>query len=176
MLFLFPVAVLQKSNVVFVDMRGLLGDLVCTTGDVHYDLSKVYQSLCGYDFIIMERDMDSAAANILCDLREVTYDMLRLFHRRCGPCRGPSRTPLSPVLVPDSGQKQPYDVARSISTRRQPAVNVKISDGKNTCPLDCPFPPTTNGRRSLPSVTAHYTERVLAIRAGALPGSVAAGH
>ncbi|CAM9558807.1 unnamed protein product, partial [Sphacelaria rigidula] len=63
----------QRDNVVFVDMRGLLGDLVCTTGDVHYDLSKVYQSLCGYDFIIMERDMDSAAANILCDLRENVF-------------------------------------------------------------------------------------------------------
>lgn len=82
---------------VFVDMRGLLGNLVCTTGDVHYDLSKVYQSLCGYDFIILEREMDSAAANILSDLREVTYDMGGILHCPCMPCGGASRTPLSPV-------------------------------------------------------------------------------
>lgn len=63
--------VTQESSVIFVDMRGLLGELMCTTGDVHYDLSKVYQSLCGYDFIILDREMDATAAKNLCDLKEV---------------------------------------------------------------------------------------------------------
>lgn len=55
----------------FVDMRGALGDLVCTDGDMNYDLSKVYQSLCGYDFIILDKDVDTKAVEMLLDLEEV---------------------------------------------------------------------------------------------------------
>lgn len=62
----------KESNVVFVDMRGSLGDTVCTTGDVNYDLSKVYQSLCGYDFIILNKDLDDAAGDMLQDLKEAS--------------------------------------------------------------------------------------------------------
>lgn len=62
---------MQESNVAFVDMRGSLGDMVCTKGDVNYDLSKVYQSLCGYDFIIMDKELDATAMDILHDLKEV---------------------------------------------------------------------------------------------------------
>lgn len=57
---------------VFIDMRGSLGDIVCTEGDVNYDLSKVYQSLCGYDFIILDKALDQTAVDILDDLKEVT--------------------------------------------------------------------------------------------------------
>lgn len=52
-------------------MRGALGDLVCTEGDTNYDLSKVYQSLCGYDFFILDKDIDVNAAKMLHDLEEV---------------------------------------------------------------------------------------------------------
>lgn len=62
---------MQESEVVFIDMRGALGDLVSTEGDMNYDLSKVYQSLCGYDFIILDRDVDEKAAEMLLDLKEV---------------------------------------------------------------------------------------------------------
>lgn len=61
----------QESEVIFVDMRGSLGDTLCTDGDVNYDLSKVYQSLCGYDFMIMDKELDPTAVGILRDLEEV---------------------------------------------------------------------------------------------------------
>lgn len=52
-------------------MRGALGDLVCTEGDTNYDLSKVYQSLCGYDFFILDKDIDENAGSLLRDLEQV---------------------------------------------------------------------------------------------------------
>ena len=52
-------------------MRGALGDLASTQGDMNYDLSKVYQSLCGYDFFILDKDIDHNAASLLHDLEEV---------------------------------------------------------------------------------------------------------
>lgn len=55
----------------FVDMRGSLGETVCTSGDVNYDLSKVYQSLCGYDFFIMDKEIDPLSTGILKDLEKV---------------------------------------------------------------------------------------------------------
>ena len=44
----------DESTVKLIDMRGALGDVLTTQGDVTYDLSKVYQSLCGYDHIILD--------------------------------------------------------------------------------------------------------------------------
>ena len=44
----------NDSTIKFLDMRGALGDELTTEGDVAYDLSKVYQSLCGYDAIILD--------------------------------------------------------------------------------------------------------------------------
>ena len=35
----------DESTVKLIDMRGALGDVLTTQGDVTYDLSKVYQSL-----------------------------------------------------------------------------------------------------------------------------------
>lgn len=66
----------QANNPVFIDMRGALGDTVCTEGDVNYDLSKVYQSLNGYDFIILDKDLDQTAIDMLCDLEEVIREEL----------------------------------------------------------------------------------------------------
>lgn len=57
-------------------MRGALGDLLCTEGDANYDLAKVYQSLCGYDFIIMDKDVDPNAAEMLRDLEQVRITIL----------------------------------------------------------------------------------------------------
>ncbi|CAM9959645.1 unnamed protein product, partial [Hapterophycus canaliculatus] len=63
----------KESEVMFIDMRGALGDLVCTEGDMNYDLSKVYQSLCGYDFIILDKEVDAKAAEMLLDLKENVF-------------------------------------------------------------------------------------------------------
>ena len=40
-------------------MRGKLGDELSIYGDIYYDLSKVYQSLLGYDFIINDIELDN---------------------------------------------------------------------------------------------------------------------
>ncbi|CAN0003597.1 unnamed protein product, partial [Laminaria digitata] len=70
----FSNCLLNKANdPVFIDMRGALGDTVCTEGDVNYDLSKVYQSLNGYDFIILDKELDQTAIDMLCDLEENVF-------------------------------------------------------------------------------------------------------
>jgi tRNA A-37 threonylcarbamoyl transferase component Bud32 len=48
-----------KTNIKFIDMRGKLGDELSIYGDIYYDLSKVYQSLLGYDFIINDIELDN---------------------------------------------------------------------------------------------------------------------
>ncbi|CAN0125455.1 unnamed protein product, partial [Ectocarpus sp. 4 AP-2014] len=63
----------KEGDVAFVDMRGALGDLLCTEGDTNYDLAKVYQSLCGYDFIIMDKDVDPNGAEMLRDLEQNVF-------------------------------------------------------------------------------------------------------
>ena len=42
------------NSVKLVDMRGSLDGELTLRGDLMYDLSKVYQSLLGYDFIILK--------------------------------------------------------------------------------------------------------------------------
>ena len=59
----------NDSRVKFLDMRGALGDVLTTKGDVAYDLSKVYQSLCGYDFIILDAPLTPVHAENLARLR-----------------------------------------------------------------------------------------------------------
>ena len=36
-------------------MRGSLGKLLTLCGDKLYDLAKIYQSLLGYDFILLDK-------------------------------------------------------------------------------------------------------------------------
>jgi hypothetical protein len=43
----------SSNDTFFIDMRGRIGDVLTTSGDVLYDLGKVYQSLYGYDFILL---------------------------------------------------------------------------------------------------------------------------
>lgn len=38
----------------FIDMRGMQGSTMTLQGDATYDLGKIYQSLCGYDFILQD--------------------------------------------------------------------------------------------------------------------------
>ena len=44
----------KGRGVKFLDMRGALGDVLTTGGDVLYDLSKIFQSLNGYDFMLLD--------------------------------------------------------------------------------------------------------------------------
>ena len=49
------------ENIRFIDMRGKVGDTLTTCGDVNYDYAKIYQSLIGYDYILMGKPMDEKA-------------------------------------------------------------------------------------------------------------------
>ena len=47
------------DEIKFIDMRGCVGDKRTIFGDVFYDYSKVYQSIIGYDFILMGKELDT---------------------------------------------------------------------------------------------------------------------
>ena len=43
----------DDGRIFLLDMRGEQGNILTLQGDLTYDLSKVYQSLLGYDYIIL---------------------------------------------------------------------------------------------------------------------------
>jgi capsule biosynthesis phosphatase len=45
----------SDGRVIFLDMRGSLGTQLTLQGDLNYDLAKVYQSLIGYDFVLLNK-------------------------------------------------------------------------------------------------------------------------
>jgi capsule biosynthesis phosphatase len=51
------------DNLQFIDMRGKLGETLTIYGDVLYDYAKVYQSIIGYDFILMGKSLDNEYIN-----------------------------------------------------------------------------------------------------------------
>lgn len=52
----------QNGKIKFIDMRGKLGDQLTLCGDYLYDWAKLYQSLIGYDSILLETSMNSSYA------------------------------------------------------------------------------------------------------------------
>jgi len=66
------------GQVRLIDMRGALGDRLTTQGDCHYDLSKVYQSLCGYDFMLLDKPITEGTAHYLAGLRETFWQHVRV--------------------------------------------------------------------------------------------------
>lgn len=59
----------DAPSVFLLDMRGEVGSTLTLQGDMLYDLSKVYQSLLGYDFIILNQTLNERDAEILEELR-----------------------------------------------------------------------------------------------------------
>ena len=55
----------KENNIKFVDMRGLLGETESVYGDMYYDYSKIYQSLIGYDEIILNKEVNNSYRNIM---------------------------------------------------------------------------------------------------------------
>jgi len=45
----------SDGRVIFLDMRGSLGTQLTLQGDLNYDLAKIYQSLIGYDFVLLNK-------------------------------------------------------------------------------------------------------------------------
>mmetsp|Transcript_57738 Transcript_57738/g.171793 ORF Transcript_57738/g.171793 Transcript_57738/m.171793 type:complete len:774 (-) Transcript_57738:228-2549(-) len=64
----------DDDNIALIDMRGELGGRLTTQGDVHYDLSKVYQSLCGYDFMLLDQAPNGATSEVFDGLRAAFWE------------------------------------------------------------------------------------------------------
>jgi hypothetical protein len=64
----------DDDGIILIDMRGEIGKRLTTQGDVHYDLSKVYQSLCGYDFMLLDQSLDEASSEIFDGLRDAYWE------------------------------------------------------------------------------------------------------
>ena len=67
----------DAGRVYLLDMRGELGSTLTLQGDLTYDLSKVYQSLLGYDYIILGQALHEKDAEILEDLRHTFRTFVR---------------------------------------------------------------------------------------------------
>ena len=67
--------IIKKTNddLIFLDPRGSLGDQFTMYGDINYDFSKVYQSLNGYENIILDKKINY---NYLEDLRNHFENLL----------------------------------------------------------------------------------------------------
>ena len=70
----------DSDKIKLLDMRGALGETLTTAGDLLYDLSKVYQSLCGYDFIILDVPRTPAIDTTLAKLRALFFTWLAKTH------------------------------------------------------------------------------------------------
>ena len=46
-----------EGRIYLLDMRGEVGSTLTLQGDLTYDLSKVYQSLLGYDYILLSQPL-----------------------------------------------------------------------------------------------------------------------
>jgi len=58
----FSNILLKKAGGIYLlDMRGALGETLTTNGDITYDLAKVFQSLCGYDFFLEDHELSQSA-------------------------------------------------------------------------------------------------------------------
>lgn len=55
----------QCNKLKFIDMRGKIGNDLTLCGDKWYDYGKIYQSLIGYDEILLEKNVDNAIKNNL---------------------------------------------------------------------------------------------------------------
>ena len=65
----FSNCIFSNKHVTFIDMNGKQDGHLTTRGDCTYDLAKVYQSLHGYDYIILDVPMDDYAKEELEQLR-----------------------------------------------------------------------------------------------------------
>lgn len=67
--------VIKKNNndIIFLDPRGSLGKNFTIFGDINYDFAKIYQSLTGYENIILEKKIDQ---NYLNDLKNHFEDLV----------------------------------------------------------------------------------------------------
>jgi len=70
----------SSGNVHLLDMRGALGDRLTTAGDITYDLAKVFQSLCGYDFLLEDHEITSSMQEHLDSLQRTFWDYVAMHY------------------------------------------------------------------------------------------------
>jgi capsule biosynthesis phosphatase len=75
----------KSGGIYLLDMRGALGDKLTTCGDVTYDLAKVYQSLCGYDFFLEDRELTPIAQQHLETLQRVFWSYVAVNYPDVSP-------------------------------------------------------------------------------------------
>jgi capsule biosynthesis phosphatase len=61
------------DKIKFIDMRGKLGSIVTIYGDSLYDWAKLYQSLIGYDKILLNKDVSEKYENIMKNIFETYF-------------------------------------------------------------------------------------------------------
>jgi len=55
----FSNIIINKENRInFIDMRGVLGNDLSIYGDIFYDYAKVFQSIIGYDYILLDKNIN----------------------------------------------------------------------------------------------------------------------
>lgn len=57
----------RDNNIKMFDMRGLLGNTITHYGDKYYDYAKIYQSLIGYDEIILNKSVSQEYRKLFID-------------------------------------------------------------------------------------------------------------
>ena len=67
----------ETGRIYLLDMRGELGSTLTLQGDLTYDLSKVYQSLLGYDYILLNQPLLERDAELLEELRHTFRTFVR---------------------------------------------------------------------------------------------------
>ncbi|KAI3636081.1 hypothetical protein MIR68_005962 [Amoeboaphelidium protococcarum] len=72
----------NDGEVKFIDMRGLQGNTPTLQGDIMYDLAKVYQSLWGYDFVLIDKyPLESKDVESLATLRDAFRDSVTKMYK-----------------------------------------------------------------------------------------------
>ena len=67
----------DDGRIFLLDMRGEQGNILTLQGDLTYDLSKVYQSLLGYDYIILGQPLHERDGELLEELRHTFRTFVR---------------------------------------------------------------------------------------------------
>lgn len=72
----FSNIILAHKDIIFIDPRGKLGEMLTIEGDICYDFGKILQSLYGYDFILLNKKIGNIEKRYLEYLRSIFYDWL----------------------------------------------------------------------------------------------------
>jgi len=77
----FSNVLLTSEGIIYLlDVRGIVGNTLSLKGDKMYDFAKVYQSLCGYDFLLLDKEVGSSELHYLDTLKKTLQGFLAQHH------------------------------------------------------------------------------------------------